>query len=199
MKGAHGLWVGGHAPPSPQLESTLSPARQSTTGPRPTLPGEKEIRGDLASCWPFPQPSCATPSAHPPPPPSETDEKDGRLTRSKNDGIPEHEVVRAGCTRDAERRVGREPLEVPDQTTSARGGLRLSKAGSVSNTILTLTSAGLERSCRSGKGRQTDHVHSSRGSGSNRRWVGGGGKDVVRGQGPYSRDRSRDGDKRQPS
>lgn len=50
MKGAHGYWVGEHAPSSFQLENTLSPARQSTTVSRPTLPGEKVIRGDLASC-----------------------------------------------------------------------------------------------------------------------------------------------------
>lgn len=75
--------------------------------------------------WPAadhsPSPGCATLSAQHP---SETDEKEGKLTRSKDDGVPEHKVVGARCARDAERRVGREPLEVPDQTSSARGGLR---------------------------------------------------------------------------
>lgn len=64
------------------------------------------------------------------------------------------------------------------------------EAGSVSTRLLT--NEDLERSLRSRKGRQTDHVDSSRGSGSNRRWVRGGvGKDVVWGRGPYSKPLSR--------
>lgn len=174
MKGAHGLWVEGHALPLPSSIRSRQPVRARLAFVRPCLE-----KGRSEATWPAADHSPSPVVPHRPlntPPPSETDEKDGKLTRSKDDGVPKHEVVGAGCARDAERRVGREPLEVPDQTTSARGGLRPPKAGSVSNP--TLTSAGLESSRWSGKGRQTDHDGSSRGSGSNRTWVEGGGGGV---------------------
>lgn len=46
------------------------------------------------------------------------------LTWSEDDCVPEHEVVCAWCARDAKGWVGRETLEVTNESTSTGGGLK---------------------------------------------------------------------------
>ena len=50
-----------------------------------------------------------------------------RPTWSKDDGVPDHDVVRLGSSRDACGRVGLEPSEIPYQTSSC--GRRLRRGG----------------------------------------------------------------------
>jgi hypothetical protein len=47
----------------------------------------------------------------------------GECTGPKNNGIPEHDVVRTWTAGDATGRIAREPLKITDKTSSAVGGL----------------------------------------------------------------------------
>ena len=41
-----------------------------------------------------------------------------RPTRTKDDCVPDEKVIRAWCTRNASRRIGRELLEIPNEATT---------------------------------------------------------------------------------
>lgn len=47
-----------------------------------------------------------------------------KLAWTKDDGVPDHDVIRLGSSRDARRGVCLESSKVPDQTSSCGGGLQ---------------------------------------------------------------------------
>lgn len=50
-----------------------------------------------------------------------------KLTWTKNDCIPDHQIVGARSTADASWRISGQPLEIPNETSLSRGGLRESE------------------------------------------------------------------------